>query len=175
MLSAYSAPTPSVHPTADFDVEPEKQVLPEAALADHAVQLLVGGGNHADVHRTGPEITDGNDALFLKNAQELGLKMEAEFTDFVEEEGPTIGGANEAKRIAGSASEGSLYVAEQLALEQRVAEGGAIDRDKGLLGARRIAVDESREHFLAAARLSQDHDRGATRGKIERRLFELRH
>src|ERR1700683_4053141 len=81
----------------NHDVKPEEQILTEGAFADHAVQRLVGGADHADINRASAEITDRDDTFFLQHAKELGLKMKTQFADFVEEESSTIGSANEAE------------------------------------------------------------------------------
>ncbi len=63
--------------------------------------------------------------------------------------------------IGARVGEGAALVAEQLALEQRVGDGGAVDRDEGALGARRVEVQRARHQLLAGARLAGDeHVRG---------------
>src|ERR1043166_7634302 len=60
----------------------------------------------------------------------------------------------------GRAREGALLVAEQLALEQRLGQRGAVDGDERLAAARREIVDPLRDELLARARLALDQDRG---------------
>jgi hypothetical protein len=51
-------------------------------------------------------------------------------------------------------------VAEELALEQRVGQGGAVDLDEGLAGARRLFVEGLGDALLAGAGLAENEDRG---------------
>ena len=60
----------------------------------------------------------------------------------------------------------SLFVAEQLAFEQRLGDGGAVDRQERSGGPAAEVADRSGHHFLAGAGLAEDQDRrvqGATR------------
>ena len=66
------------------------------------------------------------------------------------------------------AGEGALLVAEDLALEQRLGDGRAVDRHEGLRGALAELMDGLRHHLLAGARLAPDqHGR-----RRRRRLFD---
>ncbi len=114
----------------------KNKILPERSFANHCIQRTVGGADDADVHRTGSEIADGHDALFLQHAQKLGLKMQAQFGDFIEKQRSTIGGTNEAERITGRPGERTFHVPEQFAFKERVAQRRAIDGIKGFVSAR---------------------------------------
>src|SRR5690606_28032953 len=78
------------------DVEAEEEVLAEAALAREGFEVLVGGGDDADVHAAGGVGADGLDLVVLEGAEELGLGDGREFGDLVEEERSGVGGDEEA-------------------------------------------------------------------------------
>lgn len=72
------------------------------------------------------------------------------------EKAAAFGFFDAADAIPKSAGEGALFMAKQFALDQGFAEGGAIDFDKGLLGARAVVMDGRGHEFLAGSRLAAD-------------------
>ena len=64
--------------------------------------------------------------------------------------------------------EGASFVAEQLGLEQRVGEGGAVDRDERFAVARAAVVERAGDQLLAGAGLAEEQDRRvARRDRVE--------
>jgi hypothetical protein len=68
----------------------------------------------------------------------------ADLADLVEEQGAAIRGFEPAVAGCGRAREGALLVAEQLALEDRFGDRGAVDRDERALRTRRVLVHGAR-------------------------------
>ena len=62
------------------------------------------------------------------------------------------------------AGEGAALVAEELALEERVRDRGAVDRDERMVAARGEHVDRPREELLARPALALEEDGGVRRG-----------
>ena len=108
-------------------------------------------------------LAERGDFAGLEEAEKLGLEVEAEFADFVEEEGAVAGGADEAEVVAVGAGEGAAAVAEELAFEQVARNGGAVERDERLLGAVGEVVNGAGEDLLAGAAFAGDQhvDRSA--------------
>src|SRR5204863_3116288 len=101
---------------------------------------------------------DALDLAALEDAQELGLQGRRQLADLVEEDGPALGlleGAEAARRGAG---EGALLVAEQLALEEVLGDGAAVDDDEGAVLARAGLVDGLGGAALAGAGLALEED-----------------
>ena len=73
------------------------------------------------------------------------------------------------------AGEGALAVAEQLALEQRLGDGGAVDGQERGVGAGRGAVDAARHQLLAGAGLALDQDRDRRGGGALHQPEDLGH
>src|SRR6266705_2068268 len=71
-------------------IQTEEQVLPEAALANFLLEILVRGGNQTDIDGNRPPAADPFDFPFLEDAQQFGLGSEAEVTDLVEKQGSTV-------------------------------------------------------------------------------------
>ena len=145
------------------DVEAVKQVLAEPSGGGLGGEIAVGRGDdpHIDLERPGR--AQGQHLAFLQRAQQLGLQGERQFADLVEQQRALVGGAEQPLARLGRAGEGTLAVAEQQRFEHRFGHGGAIDRHEGTLAARREAVDEAREHFLAGAGRAFEQDGNVTR------------
>jgi len=73
------------------------------------------------------------------------------------------------------AGEGTLLVAEKLALEQRVGDRGAVDLDERLAGAQALPVDLAGDQLFSGAVLTQDHDSGVHRRALPDQLLHPTH
>src|SRR5256886_13194337 len=107
----------------------------------------------------------------LEHAQDLGLGHGREAGDLVEEERAPVGQLEAALLPPRRAGERALLVAEQLRLEQRLGERGAVDRDERAAAPRRARVDGAGDELLAGAALALDEHRGGA----ARDLLEERH
>ena len=99
------------------DVEPVEQILAEAAVLDRLFEVGVGGGDDADVDGERRGVAERADFAGLEEAEELGLQVEAELADLVEEQRAAARGADHAGVVAVGAGERAAAVAEQLAFE----------------------------------------------------------
>jgi len=71
----------------NFDgVKAEEQILAETAGGGFGVDVSVSGGENANVDAAGGGRADAFHFASLEDAQELGLKIERDVGDFVEEE-----------------------------------------------------------------------------------------
>src|SRR6185295_19640284 len=111
----------------------------------------------------------------LQDAQQLHLGGRRHLADLVEEQRPAIGELEAALAPIGGAGERALFVAEDLALEQRLGNRGAVDRDERKAGARAELMDGLRDQFLAGARLTRDEHRCAGRRRLLDDLVDLPH
>ena len=94
----------------------------------------------------------------LEEAQQLGLDVEVDVGDLVEEERAAGRGADDAGERRVGAGERALAVAEQLAFEHVARHGGAVEREERAVGAVGGAVNRAREHLLAGAGLAGEED-----------------
>jgi hypothetical protein len=78
--------------------------------------------------------------------------------DLVEEERVPVRAREEPPVIRDRAGEGALLVTEELALEERLGDGAAVDGDEGLVRARAGPVDGPGDEFLARPALALDQD-----------------
>ena len=73
---------------------------------------------------------DALEAPLLQHAQQLGLHRRRHVADLVEEERAAVGQLEPARALADGAGERPFLVAEQLALQQGLRQGGAVDGDE---------------------------------------------
>ena len=143
------------------DVEAVEQVLAERLLGDEIAQVLVGRGDDPDVHR-GPHAI-GSDLLQLagfEEAQQQALHAQRHLADLVEEQRAAVGHLELPLLVAIGAGETALDVAEQLRLEQRLGQPGAVDGDEGPRRADAVGVYRARHQLLAGAALAGDQHLG---------------
>src|SRR6188474_3448830 len=122
------------------------EILAEPTLVDHHAEIAVGRGDPAHVDLERAAAADALEAALLQDAQELGLELGLELADLVEEERAAVGQLEPAALALGRAGERALLVAEQLALEQLLAQRGAVDRHERPRLARALGVDRARRH-----------------------------
>ncbi len=72
---------------------------------------------------------------------------------------PSVALAEEAFAVAIGAGEGAADVAEELALEEVLGDGAAVDAREGLLGAGTGVVEGAGDDLFAGAALAEDQHR----------------
>ena len=93
--------------------------------------------------------------------QELGLEPQGDFADLVEHERALLGLLELTRLVAICAREGATLVAEQLRLQQLLGQGGAVDLQELVHGARRRGMDRPRDDLFADAAFTRQQDRGS--------------
>jgi hypothetical protein len=68
------------------------------------------------------------------------------------------------------ASERTFLVAEQNGFEHVLRNRRAVDRNEGAIGAGRMTMNETRQHFLAGARLARDQHRAIAGSDASRQV-----
>ncbi len=102
---------------------------------------------------------DAEHLPLLEDAEQLDLDRHGQVADLVEEDGAALGRLEEARAGLERPGERALLVAEELALEEGLGEGRAVDREERAPRPRRGAVEGAGQHVLADARLAEDEDR----------------
>ena len=113
-------------------VEAVVEVLAERPGRDRRGEVLVRRGDeaHVGLERLGPA-----EALVLarlQHPQELDLRGQRQVADLVEEQRAALRAIEPPLLAPDGAGEGAALVAEELRLEQRLGERGAVDLDEGL-------------------------------------------
>ena len=130
-------------------VQAEIEILAKLAVRDGLFGVLVGGREHAHIHRRFGLTAQPPDLAVLEHAQQLGLRGRGHFADFVQKQRAAVGQFKAADAPLGGARESSPLVAEDFALHERFRNGGAIDGHKRPVGARRKLVERARQDLLA--------------------------
>ena len=102
------------------DVDAVVQVLAEAAVLDRLLEIDVGRRHQAEIGLDRLAAADALDLALLNRAQQLGLQVEAQVTNLVEEQGAAGGELELAELLFVRARERAALVAEQRALDQLV-------------------------------------------------------
>src|SRR5262249_19569325 len=105
----------------------------------------------------------------LEHAQELRLERSAQVPDLVEKERAALGELHLPGLHRGRPGERTPLVTEQLALEERLRDRRAVDRDERAALALAQLMNRAGEQLLPRPGLAEEQDRGAGR----RRLLNL--
>ena len=73
---------------------------------------------------------DRSDPPLLQGAQGADLRRLGQVSHLVEEEGPALGGAEQALLALRRAGEGARFVSEELGFDQGLGHGAAVERDE---------------------------------------------
>src|SRR5262245_59182029 len=141
------------------DAQAEVEVLPEGPLLDLRVEILVRGCDDADVDLDGARGSQALHFPFLQHAEHLGLRLGGHIPDFIQENSPPVGLLELADLLLGGARERALLVPEELRLDQRFGNRGAVHLDERLPAAQAVAMDRPRDELLADAALAEQQDR----------------
>jgi hypothetical protein len=148
------------HPDLD-DVEPIVEVLAEAAGLHLRLQVAVGGGDDAGQNSDVGLAAHAPDLPLLEGPEQLHLDRRRQVADLVEEQRPRARHLEEARLGLAGTREAPLLVAEELALEEPLWNGAAVDGHEGLVAAVPAGVDGPGHDLLAGAALPGDQHRGA--------------
>ena len=145
-------------------VEAIEQVLSEFVLGHHRDEVLIGSGDDADVGLDRRVAADALELLLLEQSQCLGLSCGAHVADLVEEDRAAVDLLELADVTLIRAGEGSFFVTEEFAFEQRFGQRRTVDGKKRFLAALAVVIDGSRDQFFAGAAFAEDQHRGVLRG-----------
>src|SRR5258708_7233966 len=101
---------------------------------------------------------EAREATVLQGAQKLGLQVCGQGGDLVEIKRPALGQLELPQLARHRIGEGSLLVAEQLALEEVGRDAGAVDRDHGLTATAAAGMNRFGQIILAGPALAEDQD-----------------
>ena len=94
------------------DVEPVVEILAEAAVREHRLEVLVGRGHHADVDALVLGRAERADLVLLQHAEQLGLERQRELADLVEEDRAGFGLDEQARLVGACVGECAPLVTE---------------------------------------------------------------
>src|SRR4051794_15785179 len=148
------------------NVEAVEEVLAEPALLDERQQLLIGRRDHADVDVDLAARPKRRHFSRLQRAQNLGLRRQRHVADLVEQQSSAVREPQFPRITRQRAGECTLIVAEELALEQRLGYGRAVDADHLAPAAGAVAVDRVGNALLAGPGLARNEDTAVARRNL---------
>src|ERR1017187_10538797 len=141
------------------DIEAIEEVAAQLAALHRLLRVLVGGRDDAHVNRGFGLAAQAAELAVFEDAEQLGLGGGRHLADLVEQQRALLGEFEAAGAALDGPGECAFLVAEDLALDQRLRDGGAVDRDEWLQAAGAEVVQAAGCEFLAGAALAGDQDR----------------
>src|SRR5215471_11895369 len=145
-------------------VQAVEQVLAKCSLLDHGAQISMRGGDDADVDLVRMVATKPLEFLLLQDPKQFCLEFERNVADFVEKERALVRQFEASRFLGDRPRKGSLFVHEELALQETERDRGTIQLDESSLPPPAQIVDGARNEFFAGSRLAQDQDARIRRG-----------
>ena len=132
------------------------QVLAKLAFRHALFEVRVGGRQHPHVDFLRFRLSDRHDLLLLQEPEQLGLDVEREIADFVQEQCAARRRPHQPGLIRHRPGEAAALVTKQLAVGQVAAGGGAVVRQKGRGASMRPHVNGAGDELLTGAALARD-------------------
>ena len=108
------------------------QIHTERSVLDHLFKGPVRGGNHTDVEFNVMGSAQATDGSVLQYPQNLHLNFERQFPDFIQKQRATVGLFKDTGMLRLGIGKSAFFITEQLAFDNRLGEGRAVDADEGL-------------------------------------------
>src|SRR6185295_4799609 len=99
-------------------VEPVIQVRAETLFTNQLRQVEIRCCDDSDIHLNGSRAAQALELLFLQDAEQLGLQLEWQVADLIQEQRALIRQLESAGGLGERSREGAALVTEQLAFEQ---------------------------------------------------------
>ncbi len=121
---------------------------------------MLRGADDTHIHAHHLVAAERHHLAILDHVQQPRLQCERHVADLVQEQRAAVRLQNAAHAaLAGGAGEGAPLVTEQLALDQGLGNGGAVDRHEGLVGAATGVMDGARAIALAGTGFAEQQHR----------------
>jgi hypothetical protein len=151
------------------NVESVKQIGAEVVVLDSPLERCIGSRDDARVQRLLVRAAEPSKATIFDNAEKFCLQLERELRHLVQKDRPVIRYFEESAFERFSVGESTGLMTEQLALQKRLRNRGAVDRYEWLRRAWTRCVDTAREELFAGASFSDEQDgHTAARGNLRR-------
>src|SRR3989441_475256 len=141
-------------------VDPEEQVLAQAALAQGRLGAPVRRRDEAEVHRDGFGGAHPAHGTLLEHAEELRLELRGHLRDLVEEKRAPVRLLEQASLVAGGARKGTAGVAEQRGLDEILGQRSAVDLHPRPAAPPAPLVERVGDELLAGPALADDQHVG---------------
>ncbi len=136
--------------------EPVVEIFAELAFGHPLLEVRVGRGEHADVHRLWTRLADRHDLALLQESQQLRLDVERQVADFVEEQRASDRRSNQSLLIGDRAGEAAAAMPEQLAVGQLARGRRAVVGQEHRGASWRADMNRARDEVLAGTAFPGD-------------------
>src|SRR5262245_33668083 len=140
-------------------IEPIVKIGAELFIFDCLLQLTVSRREDPHIHLDSVLAANSLNGFLLKHTQQLGLGAQIHVTNFIEEDRTLFGLFEFANSPGLCTSEGTLFVTEQFALEERLRNRRAIHYYEGLSSPLAVLKQTARHQFLTCASLAANEYR----------------
>src|SRR5688572_17724962 len=138
-------------------VQPVVEIFPELRRLNLLAQVAVRGRDQPDVGAAGDRVAaDRLNLSGFGKAQQHRLHPEAHLPQFVQEQRPVVGLANQPRLVPVGAGEAAPDVAEEFRFEQGLGNATAIDGHERPRHPRVVGVDQLRHDLLANPGLAEN-------------------
>ena len=156
-------------------IEPEVEILAEAAASNLTGQVFVGRRQHANVDADTRRAANRLDHLLLKRTQDFRLRLQAHVANLIEEQRSAVGELELAPPLRDGAGERPFHVAEQLALDQLFGDRRAIHLDERSAAPTAERMHAAGNKLLAGSVLTVDEHATVGRSGHGHLLAQLGH
>jgi hypothetical protein len=105
------------------NVQPIIQVHAESPFCYHLFKILICRGYYPHIDSSRLRTSESFELLLLNHAQELRLKLDRQFANFIEEKRTAIGGLKATYSMCQGSSKGASLMSKEFALDQRSGNG----------------------------------------------------
>ncbi len=119
------------------DIQAIEKIIAQVSLGDRLLGNFVGRGQHANIDGGFALAAQAAQLAVFQHAQQLGLRGNRHLADLVQQQRAALSQLEAADAAFQRAGERALFVSEDLAFDQRLGNGGAVDGNErlGLAGA----------------------------------------
>ncbi len=140
------------------------EIAPKTAGAHVLAEIAIGGGHQAKIAGHRFRAAYRLVGMVLQETQQFDLQRQGQVADLVEKKGATFGHGHATATGSHRAGKGAAHVAEQLAFQEGIGNGGTVHGHEGALRAYAVRVHHAREHLFARAGLAREQDGGVAVG-----------
>ena len=145
------------------DFQPMVQIFAKRAGGNRLLQVAIRGRQNPHIHFHRLVRADARDLAALQHAQQLDLRRNRHVADFVQKQRAAVGVFEFALPIGRRIGERAANVAEQLALQNVLAQRRTIERHERPLLPRAVLMNRLGDQLLAGARVALDQHGGVGR------------
>src|SRR5208337_1616853 len=140
------------------DIQPVKEIGTEFLFLNQSAEISIGGSDQARVRREGARTSQAFELALLQDAQQLGLQLEGNLANLIQEDGSAIGQLEATDPLRNGAGEGASLMSEQFAFQQSRRDGSAVQFHEGTRMPRAEIMQSAGDQFLSRPGLAINKD-----------------